>query len=125
GFAHVPGGDRVTLRVVRDGVKYLLHRGHEVAAQAGPLLFVPGRRGIELCLRGGAEDYGEAHGCNRERACALTCSQGTRSSGFASSSATRRSSSRRCASVRRGGCGLAAMVSQISCIRATRWSRGG
>ncbi len=99
-------------------------KGCEVAAQPGPLTLVPRRRVIKFCLRGRTEYQRQAHGFNRDSACALTCSQGTTSSGLASSSATRLSSSRRWASVSSGWYGSAAVVAQISWTRAIRWSRG-
>src|SRR5437868_1147355 len=101
-LAHVPIRDTVSLWVIGNGVEYLLHLGHEVASQSWSLAFVPRDRRVELHLRETTEHERQSHCSSRAAAFALTCSQGTTSSGLASSSATRRRNSSRWDSVSKG-----------------------
>ena len=78
----------------------LVYFENEFLAKARTLLVVAVSCIIEFAPRRASENYAKYHRPKRERAEALISSQGTTSSGKASSSAMRRSNSARCMSVR-------------------------
>src|SRR5262249_23556321 len=119
---HVLVDLRVEVRLGGDLIQHPLDRRRKRRPEPGSALLVPVRRVIELGSGGSAEDDGKAHRLNPATAPALTCSPGATSLGLAAWSARRRSNSSRCASVSSGGCGSAAMLSQIAVARAIRSS---
>src|SRR5262249_27721728 len=121
-LTHVPEDLGVASRVCGDLIQDPLHRRHERRPQTGATLLIPVGRLVELAAGLPTKEDRQAPRPNPARASAFTRSQGTTSPGLASCSASRRSSSCRCASLRCTHPGSAAMLSQISCIRARRSS---
>ncbi len=114
--------DRIALWCGRSTRNGLLDLADEFFAETSCSLRIPGGRILKLTLRSAPENDAARHRLKRDRAAALTSSQGTTSSGNESSSATRRSNSARCSSVRGKTFASAQMVAHISSTRASRSS---
>ena len=94
----------------------------ELFAKAWPHVFIPIGRFLELRLCRRSKDNSQPYFARRARIDALTSSQGTTSSGNASSSAIRRSSSARCDWLSGNDVASAQMLAQISSTKANRSS---
>jgi hypothetical protein len=88
-------------------------------AKSWALLVVAVSRILEFALCRTTENYAKCHRPKRERVEAFISSQGTTSSGNASSSAMRRSNSARCISVRGKALASRQMLAQISSTSAS------
>ena len=97
----------------------LVNFDNKFLAKTWALLVVAVSCIIEFALCRTSENYAKCHRPRRERAEAFISSQGTTSSGNASSSAMRRSNSARCMSVRGKALESTQMLAQISSTSAS------
>jgi hypothetical protein len=114
----------MNLRLARNLSEGCLHLLRELNAKPSTLFFVPIECLVEFLLRDPPENERIGHRPARFNAEAITSSPGTTSSGFASSSATRRSISVICAAVNAGSCPSSNNPSQISSMSLKRSSAG-